>query len=132
MSASDYAESDEKPVDRYHRLLVELEVDRAQRRAAGGVLGPAEEARRKDALDRVWWAMTDDERDDYERSLGHQIARAWRKGRVVRLPPPPPHARGLSGWLRGYLLLPRWLVLTGWALHGVLLAWLGRISVGWF
>lgn len=132
MSASDYAESDEKPVDRYHRLLVELEIERAKRRAAGGSLSAAEEARRADALDRVWWSMTDEERDAYMDSLGQRIARAWRKGRVVRLPPPPPHGAGLSGWLRGYLLLPRWAVLTVWALHVVLMGWLGRRSMGWF
>lgn len=125
MSDSDYAESDENPLRRYRRLLVSLEMSR--RAAAGGVLTAAEEARRVDEIERVWWAMTDAERDEYERDIGRTIAKIWRHRKVVHLPPNPPRERGLRGWLRGCVILPRWLVLAWWAAHCALMFWLGRI-----
>lgn len=117
-------ESDEKPPELYRRLFIELEL---ARRAAGGQLSPVEEARRVDELDRAWWCMTNAEQDDYERSIGRIIAKVWRKGKIVRLPPLPRTRGGRVGWLRGYVLLPRWLVVVVWLVHGGLSVWLGRL-----
>lgn len=159
-------ESDEKPPERYRRLMVELLMARDQ---ADGRLSPVEEARRADELNRVWWTMTDREQNEYEQHLARTIAKVWRNGsRVVPLgpepgPEPPEGARPAPNvtfdewlrrrrqrritralarqasrterpppdWLDEKLVLPRWVVLLGWALHVVLMFWLGRLSVTW-
>lgn len=54
---------DEKPPERYRRLMRELD---EARRLADDRLPAGEENRRVSELDRTWWAMTDDEQDEYE------------------------------------------------------------------
>jgi len=122
-------ESDEKPPERYRRLILELEVARRQ---AGGELSQAEEARRADELDQLWWSMSDAEQTEYERAMGRAVAKAWRKGVVVRLPPRPRLPPSLPrSWLVRSQMLPNWIVLLAWLVHVGLMFWLGRMTAGW-
>ena len=91
MTAPVVVESDERPSERYRRLMVELLV---ARQAAGGKLAPEEEARRADELDRIWWSMTDADQDDYERAVGRTIAKVWRRRLVPLGPQPSPEPPG--------------------------------------
>lgn len=120
-------ESDEKPPDRFRRLIVQLEMAKQE---LGEGLTPAELARRTDEINRVWWTMTDAEQTDYERAIGRTIAKVWRKGKIVQLPPSPSSPpRVPPSWLREELLTPRWMLLLAWLVHGglcFLLGWLVR------
>ena len=51
---------------RYAELMIELLLERE---LAGGALSEDEESRRVEELDRCWWAMTNEEQAEYERSL---------------------------------------------------------------
>lgn len=95
---------------RYRLLLAGLEAARA---AAGGELDPEDESARVAELDAAWRSMTDEEQDEFERSVARKITREWRRGRSVRLPPRPPGGRRWAGLVWFVLIIAYGAVMYG-------------------